>query len=170
MDDELAQFCRREHGRLLAALVLVCGSRSTAEDLAQETLARVCRDWSRIRQMDAPGAYAHRIGLNLASSAFRRRSAERRARQRLGSSQEAGIPEQDSEAAMVVRSALQQLRPEQRRVIVLRYFLDYSVADTAALLAMPEGSVKTHAQRGLVALRALLGSPVTVDELAVDRA
>jgi RNA polymerase sigma factor (sigma-70 family) len=164
VDDELAVFCEREHRRLVAALDLVCGSLPMAEDLAQETLARVCRHWSRIRLMEAPGAYAHRIALNLAKSSFRRHSAERRARDRLTTEAASTWSDPDSASTVAVRAALHELRPEQRRVLVLRHFLGYSVAETAELLGMPEGSVKTHAFRGLAQMRASLGTEVTVDE------
>lgn len=163
MDDELAEFCRREHRRLVAALDLLCGSLPLAEDLAQETFARVCKDWQRIRAMESPTGYAHRIGLNLARSSFRRRAIERRIGARLGRDDTWHDP--DSASAVAVRTALQALREDQRRVLVLRYFLGYSVAETAEVLSMPVGSVKTHASRGLATLRGLLGTPVAAEEL-----
>ena len=167
MDDDLAAFCRREHGRLVAALDLVCGSLPIAEDLAQETLARVCKNWGRIAGMEAPGAYAHRIALNLAASAFRRRAAERRANARRHADARTQWDDPDSATSLTLHSALQQLRPEQRRVLVLRYFLDYSVTEAASILEMPEGTIKTHTHRGLAALRQALGSAVTAEDVAV---
>ena len=169
MDDDLAEFCRREHRRLVAALDLVCGSLPMAEDLAQETLARICKDWKRVGVMDAPGAYAHRVALNLANSAFRRRQAERRADVRLRAEPTSYAPP-DSATALSVRESLQRLRPDQRRVLVLRYFLGYSIGETADLLRMPVGTVKTHAYRGLTSLRDDLGITVTAEDLAVDHA
>jgi RNA polymerase sigma-70 factor (sigma-E family) len=169
VDDELAAFCRREHRRLVAALDLMCGSLPMAEDLAQETLARICKDWRRIRTMDAPGAYAHRIAMNLATSAFRRRAAERRARDRIGP-EPVAWNDPDSVTSIAVRRALQGLRPEQRRVLVLRYFLGYSVAEVAEVLGIPVGTVKTHAYRGLTCLRDELGTPVTAQDMAVESA
>lgn len=165
MDEELAAFCRREHARLVGTLVLVVGSREVAEDLAQEALARVCRDWRRVHRMAAPGAYAHRVALNLATSWFRRRAAERRAAGRwhaLSGRQEeaaAGLP--DEADAIAIRRALGQLKAPQRKVLVCRYFLGYSVQETADVLAMPAGSVKTHAFRGIATLRELLGVEIT---------
>ncbi len=161
MDEELAGFCRREHRRLVAALSLVCGSVPLAEDLAQETFARVCKDWNRIRTMESPIGYTHRIGLNLARSTFRRKAIERRVMARLGGDDTWTDP--DGASAIAVREALQSLREEQRRVLVLRHFLGYSVAETADLLSMPVGTVKTHAARGLAHLRELLGTPVTAE-------
>lgn len=168
MDDELAEFCRCEHARLVAAVHLVCGSRQLAEDLAQETLARICKDWNRIRRLEAPGAYAHRIALNLATSTFRRRAVERRADARLHGDGRTTWVDPDPATAVAVRQALQGLRPQQRKVLVLRYFMDYSVIETAEVLRMPEGTVKTHTLRGLAALRAALGTTVTAPDLAEE--
>ena len=168
MDDELVSFCQREQGRLVAALDLVCGSLGVAEDLAQETLARVCKDWPRIRRMAAAGAYAHRIAMNLAASNFRRRAAERRAYARGAPRPDEAYTDADPALAVAVRAALRELRPEQRRVLVCRYFLGYSVPETAEILRIPEGSVKTHAHRGLAKLREALSEPITVDGMAAD--
>lgn len=170
MEDELAAFCRREHRRLVAALDLVCGSLPVAEDLAQDTLARVCKDWQRIRVLEAPGAYAHRIALNLATSMFRRRAVERRADITLRSERSDIWNDPDPTTAVPVREALAGLRPVQRKVLVLRYYLGYSVNETADVLKLPVGSVKTHAHRGLSQLRAVLGVPITEESLAVDHA
>lgn len=169
MDDGLAEFCEREHGRLVSALDLLCGSLPLAEDLAQETLARVCKDWARIKEMDAPGAYAHRIAMNLATSAFRRRAVERRARARMGPVDEEWN-DPDPATAVAVRKALAVLRPEQRRVLVLRYFLNYSVAEVSELLRIPEGTTKTHAARGLAILREQLGTAVTSKDTVSEHA
>ncbi|HVE75130.1 MAG TPA: sigma-70 family RNA polymerase sigma factor [Mycobacteriales bacterium] len=163
MDEELAEFCRREHPRLVAALDFVCGSLPLAEDLAQETFARVCKDWQRIRAMDSPIGYTHRIGLNLARSSFRRRALERRVGYRLA--REDSWHDPDAAGAVAVRAALQGLREQQRRVLVLRYFLGYSVMEAAEVLDMPVGSVKTHAARGLAALRDQLGANVTTEDM-----
>jgi RNA polymerase sigma factor (sigma-70 family) len=169
VDDGLAAFCEKEHGRLVSALDLLCGSLPMAEDLAQETLARVCKDWARIREMEAPGAYAHRIAINLATSAFRRRAAERRARARIGPEDEEWN-DPDPATAVAVRKALALLRPEQRRVLVLRYFLGYSVAEAAELLRIPQGTTKTHAARGLAILRDALGTSVTAKDMVDEHA
>lgn len=137
-----------------------------AEDLAQEALARVCKDWSRIRRMEAPGAYTHRIALNLATSAFRRRAVERRVGVRLRDPESTTWSDPDAAMAVAVRDALQLLRPDQRRVLVLRYFLDHSLTETAEILDMPVGTVKTHAHRGLTMLReALLTDVTAADDL-----
>ena len=76
MRDEqaLADFCREEWPRLVGSLSLFVGSRELAEDLAQETLVRVCDHWRTARAADSPTAWAHRVGFNLAKSHGRRRA------------------------------------------------------------------------------------------------
>src|SRR5680860_1449248 len=83
-DAELVAFCEREHPRLVGALSLYTNNTAVAEELAQEALVRVMDAWPRVRTMAAPGAWAHRVAMNLAASWFRRRSVERRALARPG--------------------------------------------------------------------------------------
>lgn len=162
MEEELAAFCRREHPRLVRTLDLLCNSLPLAEDLAQETLARVCRDWDRVGKMQAPGAYAHRIAVNLSASTFRRRALEKRMRHRVAESDAA--LEADVASAVAIRSALAGLRFEQRAVLVLRYFHGYDIAEISEVLRMPVGTVKTHAHRGLRSLRGSLSDAAAVRE------
>lgn len=80
----LAAFCRREYPRLVGALSLYCGDADVAEELAQEALIRAADRWPHVGQMDAPGAWVYRVGMNLCGSWFRRKRAERRANARVG--------------------------------------------------------------------------------------
>jgi DNA-directed RNA polymerase specialized sigma24 family protein len=80
---DLAAFCRAQYAGLVRALSLYCGDRDVAQELAQETIAIACRDWSKVKTADDPRAWLHRVGINLANSHFRRRKAERNAKQRL---------------------------------------------------------------------------------------
>jgi RNA polymerase sigma factor (sigma-70 family) len=64
-----------------------------------------------------------------------------------------------------VRRALAALPPGQRAVVVLRYWEDLSVTETARLLGRTEGTVKSQAAKGLAALRALLGQDVLEEQL-----
>src|SRR5687767_8387960 len=75
---ELVEFCRAEHGRLVGTLSIYCGDAYLAEELAQETLARVCKHWDKVRELESPGGWAHRVAMNLANSSFRSRAARRR--------------------------------------------------------------------------------------------
>jgi RNA polymerase sigma-70 factor (ECF subfamily) len=140
-------------------LSLYTGDRYVAEELAQETLVRVCERWGEVQAMDAPGGWAHRVGFNLANSRFRRLSAERRARRRLDAVVDGPAHEIDTADALALRAAVSDLAEPQRSVLLLRYYADLPVAEVATLLDCPENTVKTHARRAITRLRSagLLG-------------
>lgn len=151
---DLVAFCKTEHPRLVGMLALYCGSREVAEELTQDVLVRVCSQWSKVRRMSSPQAWAYRVGTNLAHSYFRRKAAERRAIHRLAS-QVPATPESSllscGEGDDLVR-ALNRLSRRQRTALILRYFLDLSIRETAEILDCPDGTVKTLTRRGLRAL------------------
>lgn len=61
--DALSSFCAAEYPRLVGTLTLYCGDRPIAEELAQEALVRVCQHWSRIRRLENPGGWVHRVAI-----------------------------------------------------------------------------------------------------------
>lgn len=149
--DERADFCRAEHPRLVGSMSLYTGDAALAEELAQEALARACRQWSQVSVMAAPGAWVHRVAINLANSHFRRLLLERRARQRIVDSQRTADP--DVASAVAVRTAVAALPRRQRTAIVLRYFLDLPVKDVAAAMGCREGTVRALTSQAITALR-----------------
>jgi RNA polymerase sigma factor (sigma-70 family) len=152
VDDELAAFCEREHPRLVGLLALYVGDVQVAEELAQDTLVRVCQHWPRVRRMADPTAWSTRVGLNLARSMFRRHAAGRRALARHGAADEA--PTADTSAVIAVRTAVSELPPRMREAVIHRYFLGRSVAETAGAMGCAEGTVKALVHKAVRALRA----------------
>lgn len=148
----LTAFCEREHRRLVGTLTLHCGDPYVAAELAQEALARVCGDWRRVQQMDAPGAWLHRVAVNLASSHYRRRKAERSAVLRYGSRQVEDLGT-DPAGTLAVRRALAGLPLRQRTALVLRYYSDLSVEQTADAMRCAPGTVKSLTSQALQRLR-----------------
>jgi RNA polymerase sigma-70 factor (ECF subfamily) len=148
--DDLAELCRAEWPRLVGTLTLLTGDRAVAEELAQEALARGCARWERVRKLESPGGWLHRVAVNLAISHERRRRVARRVEARLVVRDES---DRDDAAVIALRDALRRLPDKQRQVLVLRYFADLPVAEVASTLRMPEGTVKTLAHRGIAALR-----------------
>jgi RNA polymerase sigma-70 factor (sigma-E family) len=153
---DVTAFCRRVHPRLVGALGLHCGDVRVAEELAQETLARVWERWPTVRAADSPEAWTFRVAFNLANSRYRRRAAEERAYGRVGirRDEEDGP---DTAGRLAVRAAVASLPPRQRAVIVLRYFADFSVEDTATAMRCAPGTVKSLTSRAMAGLRAHLG-------------
>jgi RNA polymerase sigma factor (sigma-70 family) len=134
-------------------LGLLVGDRQLTEDLAQETFVRACRDWHKICDHTRPGAWLHRVAVNLAMSSHRRRRAEQGMLRRLHVRDRDGLHDPDTSVAVTVRHALRQLPMKLRAVIVLRLYPDCSVPETAAVLGVPEGTVKTRTRRALAELR-----------------
>ena len=133
----------------------LCGDWHRAEDLAQTTLIRMYRAWPRLNAREAVDSYARQV-LVRAFLDERRRSWRRER-------STGEVPDRadgDSAAPYEVRAelltALALLPAQQRAVIVLRYWDDLSVEETARTLGIGEGTVKSYSARGLTRLRELL--------------
>ena len=150
---DLSVFCQQQYGRILGLLGLYCGDRDLAEELTQETLARVCRRWPRLAESEDPERWVTRVAFNLAKSSFRSRSTRRRVVERYGHSLVSSDCQADVAAVLAVRAAVAQLPDRARRAVILRYFTDLSVADAAAVMRCPEGTVKTLTYEAIKQLR-----------------
>jgi RNA polymerase sigma-70 factor (sigma-E family) len=150
---DLGSFCRQEYPRLVGALSLYCGDRHIAEELAQEAIARVCRDWQKVQRLAAPGAWAHRVAINVANSHVRRKTAERRAKRRLAAQGAELSHDPDTATAVALRQAVAKLPRRQRTALVLRYYADLSVREVADLMDCPDGTVKTLTAKAISNLR-----------------
>lgn len=148
---DLVAMCRYEHPRLVGALGYYTGDPHVAEELAQEALLKLCEHWDRVRTMDSPGGWLHQVAMNLANSAHRRRKIARLAEGRMTSPDR---PSPESDVALVVRGAVAGLPRPMREIVVLRFFLDLSVAEVARLLDRPEGTVKVMTSRAIKQLKA----------------
>jgi RNA polymerase sigma-70 factor (sigma-E family) len=157
VDPSFETFVDGRSTALLRTAYLLTGDRGHAEDLLQTALLRTARHWARAR--DAPEAYARQVLVNL--SRDRIRSLLRRPREAPMPSDPDNLRTVDggyervAERRVVVR-ALAQLPIRQRQVVVLRFFEDLSVDQTAELIGSSTGTVKTHTSRALARLRELL--------------
>jgi RNA polymerase sigma-70 factor (ECF subfamily) len=152
-DQDLIAFCRAEHARLIGLLTLHVRDVHVAEELAQDTLVRLCEHWPRVREMERPRAWLATVATNLARSAMRRRAAEQRAATRHGVLPDA-IPHTDTAMAMAVRDAVAGLPERQRTAIAYRYFAGMSTAETAQAMRVAEGTIRALAAQGVANLRA----------------
>lgn len=148
--EDLAAFCASEHPRLVGALSLYVRDGALAEELAQEAFERACERWETVRRLQSPSGWIHRVGFNLAKSRFRRRAAERRA---LVRSAEPDDRRHEPEQQLVVREAVAQLPEAQREVVVLRYFLGYSVHDAGSHMGRSDGAIQQLTFRAMQTLR-----------------
>lgn len=122
--------------------------------MAQEALVRAVRDWPKVQQMRSPGAWVHRVGMNLASTWYRRRGAERRAVERAGASLSEVTP--DASESTAVRAAIAALPERQRRVIILRFYVGATVAEAADALDATEQATAALTYRAVAQLRSQL--------------
>ena len=150
--DEFVQVVRERTDAWSRTAYLMCGDWGRAEDLVQAALLRMYMKWPRIN-LDGVDAYARRVILRLAIDESRRphRRAEVSAEP-----PERSSPTPDSDAVMDVRVALQQIPARQRAVLVLRYFHELTVAESAEVLRVTQGTIKSQTARGLDKMRELL--------------
>jgi len=135
-------------------LPLVNGDVQAAEDVVQETLLR---GWQHARELnpESAGSWLHTVAHNIAISTYHRR---RRARPREIPLDENTVPTIDDGLdrvldAWLVAKALNSISPEHRAVIVELFYQRRRVAEAAALLGIPEGTVRSRCFYGLRALR-----------------
>jgi RNA polymerase sigma factor (sigma-70 family) len=153
-DHQLDQFCHREHRRLVGMLGLYCGDADLAEELAQEALVRLCRHWSKLNSEEDAPRWLNRVAFNLAKSSFRTKAARRRILDRYGHTLAAAAAAPGVGAReLAVRSAVANLPDRQRQVVILRYFCDLSVAETALVMRCPAGTVKSVTSQAVAGLR-----------------
>lgn len=144
--EDFESFYAAERRSILGLAYVLSGSRSGAEDLAQEAFMAAYRNWERVSGYDDPGAWVRRVVANAAVSWLRRRAAEARALLRLGQP-DFTIPEIDPGAELVWRE-VRRLPARQAQAIALRYFDGREVSEIARVLSCSESTIHTHLRRG----------------------
>ncbi|MEV7815328.1 SigE family RNA polymerase sigma factor [Streptomyces flaveolus] len=148
------EFAAVRSGPLFRTACLLTGDWHLAEDLVQETLAKMYRSWRRISRAESPVAYADTVLVRSFLSQRRRRSSTERPSDRLP---DAAAPARDAELRMTLLDGLARMSAKDRAVLVLRYWEDRSVEETAQVLQLSPGAVRARSMRALERLRALLG-------------
>ncbi|MGW2083906.1 SigE family RNA polymerase sigma factor [Streptomyces sp. NPDC001880] len=149
------EFARANQRRLYRTAYLLCGDAESARDLTQTTLAKLFQHWHRASAADHPSAYARTV-------LTRTYLAERRRRLRdflAHSHVDAPTPSVGPELTVTLLTALAELPPRARAMVVLRYWEDLGVQTVAELLRCSESTVKSQCSRSLATLRARLGDP-----------
>lgn len=145
------------------ATLLLDGDSRRGEEVVQDALLGLHRAWWRLAERERGGGYLRRSVVNGCRDVHRHRAVERR---HLGVVRDdddalAALPSPEDHAAAGAEHdrlarVLRRLPDRQREVLVLRYWLDLSEAEIARTLHVSRGAVKTHASRGLAAVRAAL--------------
>ncbi|WP_335618091.1 SigE family RNA polymerase sigma factor [Lentzea guizhouensis] len=151
-DREFGEFVDARALVMRRTAFLLCGDWHRAEDIVQTALIKLYVAWSRVRK-DSLDAYARKIVVRAAIDETRRGFFQRE--RSVDAVPDRAAPEVH-EADPDLRQALDALPPGQRAVVVLRYWEDLSITETARILGRTEGTVKSQAAKGLAALRELL--------------
>jgi RNA polymerase sigma-70 factor (sigma-E family) len=156
-DERFTAFVRSRGEHHLRMATLLTGNPHAAEDLLQASLLKLYRAWSRIDTSGVPDAYLRQIIVNTHRSWWRARWRQETPVPDVPDAAASEDAADRSEVGVLVWQALARLPGQQRAVLVLRYFEDLPEAEVASLLSCSAGAVKTHAHRGLRALRQSLG-------------
>ena len=156
-DEALTELYTAHYASLVRLAALLLHDRDGAEEVVQDSFVAMHGTWRRLRDPNAGLAYLRRSVVNRSRSALRRRrTAEKYAPTPLGdtaSAEHRALSRLDHDDLL---AALRRLPHRQREVLVLRYYLDLAETDIASALGITRGSVKTHASRGMTALRTAL--------------
>ncbi|GAA2509761.1 SigE family RNA polymerase sigma factor [Streptomyces longisporus] len=153
--DEYAQFAAVRAGHLYrSACLLTAGDTHLAEDLVQETLGRLYVRWRRVSRVENPAGYAQTVLMRTFLTHQRRRSSTERATDVLPDVPADG---RDTPLRLTLLEALARLPAKDRAVVVLRYWEDRSVEETAQAMNASSAAVRTRCVRALGRLRELLG-------------
>ncbi len=157
-DDDFSTFVRTSMPSLMRAAYALTGDQHLAEDLVQSALARTHLAWGRLRDEANAGAYARKVMYHLQISWWRRK--------RPLESLTDGPPDvapprgESSTSAITTRLQMQQalswLTPKQRAILVLRYLEDRSEQETAELLNISVGTVKSQTSHALNRMRSVV--------------
>jgi len=155
---EFEAYVTLDGGRLLGFALLLVGDYQDAEDLVQVALLRSAGRWRAARQN--PEGYTRTILVNLARDRWRARRRRQPETLIADAAPLASPAAGDGAAAVLDRQALLRacrlLPAAQRAVLVLRFWEDRSIEETAAVLGCTPGTVKSHTHRALRRLRAVL--------------
>jgi RNA polymerase sigma-70 factor (sigma-E family) len=153
-DEEFSEFMHARWAQLVRLGYGLTGDQQLAEDLAQTAFARAYASWSRVRRADDPDAYVRRIVVNANRSRFRKLRVSELLTDSLPELAVASDSSRQRDDRAVLVQALLRLSYGQRAAVVLRYWLDMTETETAAVLGCSVGNVKSQAARGLAKLRA----------------
>lgn len=155
-DREFAAYFGARSDAFRNTAYLLCGDWHRAEDLVQTAFTKLYLAWHRLARRDALDGYLRQTLIRCFLDE-RRRGWFHREQLVDGELEPAAVPRGSTEDRLVLLRALEGVPKRQRAVLVLRYWEDLSVEETAAALGCSAGTVKSQASRGLDTLRTLLG-------------
>lgn len=157
-DEVFRGFVAARGHALIRTGYLLTGDQQLAEDLVQTALEKAVRHWAGIRDVGAAEQYVRRTMYRENISIWRRRRLTELPADQVPEPRRDGTPPEATERSidrLVLRDALMRLGPRQRTVLVLRYFEDLTEQQTADLLGISVGTVKSQSHKALAAMRSV---------------
>lgn len=149
---DFTEFAAAAIGRLRRTAYLMCGDWHRSEDAAQDALVRIYRRWDKLNRQHGLTTYAHKAVVSVVLD-----QAKRPWRREHSTAEPGEQPRPDSAGAIddrqLVITALAGIPSGQRACVVLRHYADLSIEDTAQVLGISVGTVKSQTSRGLALLR-----------------
>ena len=143
-------FYSEHRGSVGRALAVTLRDDHLASEALDEAMVRAYQRWAEIRLLESPAGWVYTVGLNWSRSVLRRASRSR----------SLGVDDRSSGSTPFadpdVDTALRALTVDQRAVVVCRYLIGYSEAETARVLSIRPGTVKSRLHRALSQLHSLL--------------
>ncbi|AKG46368.1 SigE family RNA polymerase sigma factor [Streptomyces xiamenensis] len=153
---EFLEFAEARQRQLRRSAYLLCGDWHEAQDLTQTTLMKLYAAWGRVRRDENVDAYARTILTRTFIDQYRRRGRREDPVAELPEYGAGQTPGPAPELRLLMQEALMSLPPRYRAVLVLRYWEDWSVEQTAKALRVSPGTVKSQSARGLGRLRRII--------------
>lgn len=154
--EEFTVYVAESAPRLRRTAYLLCGDWQRAEDAVQTALVKLYLAWDRVQARSSLDGFVRTTMVRGLIDEHRR--PWRREWSRASLPDQPAIEPLALEERLIVRDALAQVPARQRAVLVLRFYEDCDVAETARLIGCSEGTVKSQTARGLTRLRDLLAT------------
>ncbi|BCY12654.1 SigE family RNA polymerase sigma factor [Actinoplanes sp. L3-i22] len=161
-DEAFAEYFAARSGSMRATAYLLCGDWHRAQDLVQTTFTKLYLRWGKVNRQESLDPYVRQVMIRTFIDEGRW-GWWRRERPHDTPIEGPAAPGGSVEDRLMLLRALAEVPPRQRAVLVLRYWQDLSVEETAAALGCTAGTVKSQAARGLATLRTVIGAPVTAE-------
>jgi RNA polymerase sigma-70 factor (sigma-E family) len=157
-DAAFTEYFAARSGAMRGTAFLLCGDWHRAEDLVQVAFTKLYLHWNRVMRHESLDPYVRQMLVRTYIDDGRK-ARWRREQPQAAVHDPIARPDAAEDRVMLVR-ALAGVPPRQRAVLVLRYWEDLTVEETAAALRCSPGTVKSQASRGLATLRTLISHPV----------
>jgi RNA polymerase sigma-70 factor (sigma-E family) len=152
-DADFSAYMQARQPSLMRTAFLLTGDRHTAEDLVQTALAKLYLSWDKVQQRDSVDAYVRRILVNEHNSLWRRGWKRREHATDVIPETDHVVDAYDDGQSGALWAIVQTLPKKARAVVVLRYYEELSEAETAQILGISVGTVKSQTSRALAAMR-----------------